>query len=137
MNQENARFGVLDLWLIFRGDDLNPELISRTLGLVPTKTAVRGSPKPHFPRAIAKTGLWKLQLKSKIHSLPKMIEEITRKIQERCSDLRQIDGVEEMFIDIFSSKTDDDGNHISVTTVISNDQLLRLSKLGLAIHFTS
>jgi hypothetical protein len=128
---------VIGVWLIFRGDELQPKLISERLNLNPSKQHVRGLPKQNSPNIISKTGLWKLESKNDSNNLGDHINEILDKLNGIDEDLRSISGVEDAYIDIFISDSDENENRVTTSFFLNAKQIKRIGELGLGIEFTS
>lgn len=88
--------------LYFRGDNLDPELITKCLGVSPTKTLRKGDERTggQSRTYINRVGIWALQAATTSTALSDHIEELILKVPT-LKDARGIYGVDEMFIDVF------------------------------------
>lgn len=88
--------------LYFRGDDLNPELITKHLSVNPTDIRRKGEKRlgNQGRSYINKTGIWSLQATSTSQELSDHIQEITSKIGD-LRNIRSITDIEDAFVDVF------------------------------------
>jgi Domain of unknown function (DUF4279) len=66
--------------LAIYGDDLNPNQVTSMLGIIPTKTWLRGDIKNHRTNAVHEYGCWKICTDESGASLEKHVELLMRKI---------------------------------------------------------
>ena len=127
----------IGVWLVLRGPQLEHTLVSNILNLEPSVKLVRGQPRPEFPAAIAKNGLWSLESSVNSDCVVDHVQDILSKLEKCSCDLSQIAGVADAFLDIFVSESDLNGERLTVSFVIDADQIKRLAELGLAVQYTS
>jgi hypothetical protein len=126
--------------ILLKGDRLNPDYISETLGIKPNQSQKKGEEKksPRIARkAIAKIGLWRGgKTKSKSRTLSDIADEVLQMFKGCREPLDKIDGVDRAYLDVFIIHEKKDKSDTNVEFILSRDQILRVSQLGLAISVT-
>ena len=122
---------------MIRGPDLDPDLISKRLGLEGTKMHMRGLPRPKSPTIISKTGLWSLESKSAANEVAEHVQDILDKLNGVDECVASIDGVEDAYMDIFFSERDEDDNKVGASFFLDPKQVSRISFLGLAVQVST
>jgi hypothetical protein len=126
----------IDVSIYLRGDELQPEHVSQVLGVQPTQFQTKGGPTSHSTKVIAKIGVWALYAQTDSIEISDHIDELLKMIGNPITPLDEIDGVEEAYLDVFISSSDENDARKTVEFVISKDQLKELVRLGLCGHFT-
>lgn len=131
------------LWLyvgiVLKGDNLNPEYITKELGVQPTEAHHKGKERitSTNKKFITKTGVWIYNLGLESSVLSKhmsMLAEIFRK-----SDLSTLDTIDsqESYIDVLLISEVDKSGGMTLEFDIPKDCFDILKQLGLPVHFTS
>ncbi|OGI58313.1 MAG: hypothetical protein A2V58_01190 [Candidatus Muproteobacteria bacterium RBG_19FT_COMBO_61_10] len=124
--------------IYLRGDDLDPAHVSAVLGMAPSKSQFKGQRKvtPTNHAVVAKIGLWALAAETKSSDLPVLIEELALKIGDRGPVLTGIDGVEEVYLDVFVAVDADDDGGGTCEFQLSQENVRALDSFGIPVRFT-
>ncbi len=135
--------------ILLRGDELNPDYVSEVLGIQPDKSQrkgeKRGGTRPNSKTYVTKIGTWWIGVNKKLRAeqhmiseVPQMIEELFKMLEGRQEALPSIRGVDEAYLDILIlvNKQREDKLDLSAEFILRNNQILRMSQLGLGICST-
>lgn len=127
---------LITVGLYFRGDKLDPAVVSTTLGISPTESHWKGEQRVTSAgsKFVTKTGLWKLISGSASKVLSDHLDDLSSKIRPDV-DLGNISGVEDAFVDVFfcASANDDGGGDCDFQ--LRKENLNALQRLGLPVRF--
>jgi hypothetical protein len=124
--------------LYLRGDSLDPELISNTIGIIPTKSKYKGqknitSTNREF---YSKIGMWALIADSVSYNVADHINSLVLQIGKCGNTLRGISGVDDAYVDIFiAARADEDGEG-TCNFELDVEMLASLAKLELPVRFS-
>lgn len=127
--------------LYLRGDDLDPMIVSKRLGIIPSRSQYRGEEKATSTKKkyIAKIGLWALIEESDTSDPSRLsvhINHLTSKVNIGESTIYGIDGVQEAYIDVFIAKNSDEDGEGTCEFELSKENITALQTSGLPIRFT-
>src|SRR3569833_4430395 len=136
--------GLIAATIYLKGDMLDPDLVTKTLGIEPERSWRKGekqtAKRPGAKTYVAKTGLWTTGVEKHplvdedfFHEVPVIIDELLQRFFMRKESLDQIAGVENTFLDILilgNIKEEMGGTEF----ILSKEQIQKISRLGLAIH---
>jgi hypothetical protein len=125
--------------LYLRGDNLDPELISNTIGIIPTKSQYKGKKKVTSTNheCYAKIGVWALIADSVSYNVADHINWLVSQIGKCGNTLRSISGVDEAYVDIFiAARADEDGEG-TCNFEFDAEVLAALAKLELPVRFSA
>ena len=125
---------LISVAIYLRGNELDPAVVSKVLGIEPSRSQKRGGFKHRSTRFIAKIGVWALKISSDSRLVENMIDELLQKIGHPPQPLDKIEGVEDAHLDIFIAWKD--GPNESVEFSLTQDHLAKLNQLGLSTCFT-
>ena len=139
--------GLVDATIYLKGDLLDPDFVTKTLGIEPERSWRKGekrtAKRPGAKTYVAKTGLWTTRAEKHPvvdedipHEVPAIINELLQRFNGRKEPLDQIPGVENAFLDILilgNVKEEMGGTEF----IVSKEQIQKISRLGLAIHTTT
>ena len=139
--------GLVDATIYLKGDLLDPDFVTKTLGIEPERSWRKGekrtAKRPGAKTYVAKTGLWTTGVWKKrvadediFYEMPVVIDELLQRFNRRKEPLDQIPGVENAFLDILilgNVKEEMGGTEF----IVSKEQIQKISRLGLAIHTTT
>lgn len=124
--------------LYLRGDNLDPEVISNTIGIIPTESQYKGqknitSTNREF---YSKIGMWALVADSVSYNVADHINWLVSQIGKCGNTLRSINGVDEAYVDIFiAAKADEDGEG-ACNFELDAEMFAALAKLELPVRFS-
>jgi len=124
--------------IYLRGDSLDPELISKTIGIIPTKSQFKGqknitSTNREF---YSKIGMWALIADSISYNVADHIKWLVLQIGKCGNMLRRLSGVDDAYVDIFiAGRADEDGEG-TCNFELDTEMLAALAKLELPVRFT-
>jgi hypothetical protein len=139
--------GLVDATIYLKSDLLDPNFVTKTLGIEPERSWRKGekrtAKRPGAKTYVAKTrlwttGMWKHPLVDDDipHEVPVIIDELLQRFDGRKEPLDQIAGVENAFLDILilgNVKEEMGGTEF----ILSKGQIQKISRLGLAIYTTT
>jgi hypothetical protein len=130
--------GSCQVSLYLKGEELDPDVVSRILGASPTKSHIKGhvSHTAHGSTIVEKTGLWRLTLRGNIAELPPLIVEIGRIVQASGCVALDLPGVDVAFMDILLIATADDGGGGTIELSLDAGAAQALGRVGLPVEFT-
>jgi hypothetical protein len=139
--------GLIDVTVYLKGDSLDPDCVTRILGVEPERSWRKGErrtgKRPGAKTYVAKTGLWTTGVEKHPLAdedipleLPVLIDELLQRFNKRKESLDQIAGVENAFLDILilGNVREDVGG---AEFILSKEQIQKISRLGLGIHTTT
>lgn len=127
---------ILEVNLYLRGDTLQPEFISRVMGIDPTLSQSKGGAVAGAKRAIAKIGMWSLRAKCTSPVIIEHIDELLKQLSRRKEPFSKINGVDEAYIDIFAAFDDERKPARSIALSFTPTYLKEFTRLGLTIKLT-
>lgn len=133
----NHTINLIDVSLYLRGENLDPDVVSRTTGISPSSSQRKGEVKRASTELeyVTQMGVWELTSESNSLNLCEHISELMGKVRKSPETFLSIEGVEEAFIDIFIS-THDSGEGATYELELSSDNILALSQLNIPVHLT-
>jgi len=84
---------LVSIALYLKGSDLDPTIVSKTLGIEPSRSQKKGGYTHGSTKVIAKIGMWALEISSDSRPVEEMVEELIRKIGDSARPLNEIEGV--------------------------------------------
>jgi hypothetical protein len=135
MSTDNCSIGVT---LYLYGDDLDPELVSKKLGIIPSGTRYKGEKifiKPNH-EYIQKTGVWKLTADSDSNILSDHIDKLTSKVGKPSIAFRNIEGVEVAHVNVFIATYAEEYGGGECNFELSKENVVSLAQLDLPVQFT-
>jgi hypothetical protein len=121
--------------VILRGSDLDPDLVTKLLGIEPSRFQKRGGFKHKSQKFVAKFGLWSVKSSSRTRSFNTMIDDLLNKFRNSPCPLDEIEGVQDAQLDIFVGWAD--GPNESREFNLTKMHTRTLAQLGLAISFSA
>lgn len=128
---------ILDVGLYLRGNELDPAVVTSTLGIEASKTRVKGE-KWHTStnkEVTAKTGLWFLDVKTESPLLRDRLAWLKQKLGSRSGNLLNIPGVQEAEISVFIALATNDRGGGDYEFNLTAEDLTNISKLGVPVTF--
>ena len=124
--------------LYLRGDDLDPELVSRTLGITPSRSQRRGEKQTTSTNKEITTriGLWAILSESKSRALSDHVAELITRVGTKRDRLLGIPGVQEAYVDVFMAADADADGGGTCEFDLSAEQVAFVAGLGTPIKFT-
>jgi Domain of unknown function (DUF4279) len=121
--------------IYLHGDCLVPDVVSKHLGVVPTKSWLKGQERPPKGRAIkTKSGLWELDIEIESSELDDYIKELMGQLRLKAvQNIFEIPGVESAVFDVLYLAEASQSSH---KTQISPDNLRQIAELGLTLLIT-
>jgi len=127
---------LISVAIYLRGHRLNPDHVTQTLNVQPSRSQKKGGFKPGSTRFVAKIGMWTLKVKSNSRSIAELINELFQKIGNLPVRLDEIEGVEDACLDIFVPLSKNGKIDETLEFVLTKSQIVKLSQLGLSACFT-
>lgn len=123
--------------LYVRGDALDPELVTKHLGVEPTKAQKKGQEfiASSGREFAAKNGLWSLVSKSESTSLDRHLAELLSGLGG-CKGIDSIPGVEDAYIDVFVALVSDKDGEAKCALSVDPATLDGLAMLGLPLRIS-
>jgi len=120
--------------IYLRGEDLDPDVITATLGIEPTSATKRGDVRHTSSgrQIVARLGLWKYIVYADAAKFEPTFEEVLSIFSAVKIDLKSLPGVTDAVFDIFGTgyrTASSDAGYFSV----SAEQIQRLSELNLSL----
>lgn len=133
----NADDPQLIVALYVRGDALDPDLVTKYLGVKPTKTQKKGQEfvTSSGREFVAKNGLWSLVIQSKSASLDRHLTALLTGLGS-CKGIDSIPGVEEAYIDVFVALASDKDGEAECALSMEPATLDSLAMLGLPLRIS-
>lgn len=139
---------LITISILLKGDKLNPDYISEVLGMQPClsqrKGEKRGGIRPNSKTYIIKNGAWWFSVDNKsragqamLHEVPQLVAELFQIFDGHQEPLDKIAGVDEAYLDILILTHKEDNLDNTAEFILSKNQILRASQLGLAISVTT
>ena len=123
--------------LYLKGVDLDPQEITRTLGVRPTTSHVRG--EVHRTSSgrefVTKTGVWGLVLDCDPAEVADVLEALLMRLGKQPA-LKESPGVQEAYFDVFIALSSDEDGDGTCAMELTPAQLSALSHYGLPVRFT-
>jgi hypothetical protein len=129
---------LISVALYLRGDNLDPEIVSKKLGIEPSDSQYKGEKKVTSTghEYVTKNGLWALIAESDSINLNDLIGQVTTKVKSDDVMLHSIEGVQEAYLDVFiAGDTDVDGDG-TAKFELNKDNIAEIERLGLPVSFT-
>jgi hypothetical protein len=121
--------------LIFRGDTLDPELLTVRIGVCPNECCRKGDPHPRSTRyPPRRTGLWALESDVSLSSVDSHVNYLLSKVQHLTSqDLKLLNvDVAKLCIRIYTEVHP--LPEPALDWQVSSQQVRELARLGIALH---
>lgn len=126
--------------ILLRGDQLDPDYISTTLGIQPSdsqkKGEKRGGIQPNSKEYLTRIGIWRIWVESELRTMSELVHEILKKFDIYHQPLDRISGVHEAYLDILILQDKENKLESTAEFVLSRDQVSRINQLGLALWVT-
>jgi hypothetical protein len=120
--------------------DLDPDLVSKKLGICPTETQRKGerkiSSRTGIEYAPAKCGMWELMADSDSPILSDHISELASRFGRDHLPFLSIEGVADGEIDVFMAGDTNENGNGKIQFELSEDCVAALKNLSLPIRFT-
>jgi hypothetical protein len=128
----------IDVTLYIRGDDLNPEAASRSLGVRPTRSQRKGERKVTSSGCefVTKTGLWSITSPKSNGSLSENLKELASIIGANSRALKSIPGAQEVYLDVFIGVLFDAERDASCEFELTKADIEWLSDVSIPIRFS-
>ncbi len=122
--------------IYLRGKALDPHAVTAALGVHPSYSQQRG--EPWGPPTLncsepARFGLWSLRVESDWGSVSDGVTRLLAALPADRSVLRDVEGLEDPFLEIFVAGTADDQGRGTVQFDLSTDTLAALASTGLPV----
>jgi hypothetical protein len=120
------------------GDDLDPDIVSASLGVSPTTSRRNGEKRTTSTNqeVVQKTGLWELTAASNSDVLSDQIKDLLSKISACRGSPAKIAGVQEAYVDILICPSLDQNGRANCHFDLAKEVVAALGKLELPIQFT-
>ena len=119
---------------------MDSNLISEILGIQPDdsqkKGERRGGLRPNSKAYVTRIGTWRIHLKTESRTVLELVDEMLQKFDDCQESLNNIKGVDEAYLDVFIIQDRKDKVDNTVEFIMSKEQILRASQLGLALSVT-
>jgi hypothetical protein len=130
---------LLNVSLCLIGEALDPEAISKLLGVTATTSRRKGEKRliPSNKEIVSKVGVWILGFEKDLDTidLPAIVEELVERIGSNKAVLNGIPDVEDAYVDVFiATKSEDSG--ATCEFQLSAQNIAVISELGLPVRFT-
>jgi hypothetical protein len=127
--------------LYLRGDDLDPTLITKKLGINPSRSQYKGEKKTTSTEQeyVAKIGMWAVIEESDTSDtsiLSAHINSLASKVKMGGTIANGLDGVQEAYIDVFIAKDSDEDGEGTCEFELSKEDFTALKHSGLPVRFT-
>lgn len=124
-----------------RGVDLDPDLVTSALNMVPDRTQKKGTPlSPRHPDKLSKFGLWvwKIDLDSTVDVLASSLGRLVQSVTDLGRPINTIEGVEEAWVDVHCiQEIEPDGSGVpDVELCLTNSEVALLRDMGLPLSIT-
>lgn len=122
--------------IYLHGCELQPDAITRRLGVGPTRAQVAGGVRYGSRTARAKLGMWALLAQSTSHCVSDHIDELLGAIDNCSVPLSELPGVDQACLDVFMSTDESNRPREPLELIVSVDHLAVIRKLGLFLRVT-
>lgn len=124
--------------LYIRGQDLDPDLVTKQLGIAPSRFQHKGEVRKTSTNRdyVTKIGLWCLISYLDSQLVNEHIENLALKIGATASLIRGIPEVQQAYFDVFIATESDIDGEGGCEFELSDDTLAMVSKIGLPVRFT-
>jgi hypothetical protein len=124
--------------LYLRGEDLDPDAVTKTLGISPSRFQRKGEKKVTSTNHeyVAKIGMWGLIADSDSYLLGDHITQLASSIAVGGDVLSSLTGVQEAYVDIFVAATADEDGDGTCEFELSKENLVALERMGLPVRLT-
>jgi hypothetical protein len=124
--------------LYLKGHDLDPFVITKTLGLKPSISHARGEAKmtPSGHEFVTKTGVWGLVVDKDLAEVSDVVDSLIATLGQQEDSFTKLPQVQEAYLDIFVAADSDEDGEGTCELELTDVQLKVLSKYGLPIRFT-
>jgi len=123
--------------IYLKGDQLQPDYISKTLGIQPTRSQLNGEVSNGKSRVVYKVGLWALIAQTNSPLVSVHLNELIKKIGKLKTPLNRMPGIEEAWIDIFIPVDEEEINNFKIEFELDNEFLKKILAMGLALRISS
>ncbi|MGO9772716.1 MAG: DUF4279 domain-containing protein [Roseiarcus sp.] len=129
---------LIEVTIYLRGDALEPEAITRALGINPSRAQKKGDVHTTSTnhKVVRKIGLWAVDSKSKSLELSDHLSEVLGKFDTTLISLGALPSVEEAYIDIFYAYSSEDIMNVDIEFCVTKPQIDTISRLGLKLQTT-
>jgi hypothetical protein len=120
-----------------RGVELNPHLVSDTLGIVPSRLQRKGDIKITSTNktVVAKIGLWNLDSGVESKDICEHIDKLATKIGGKADLIRSIEGVSEAYLDVFIAADADPDGGGTIYLNLDSECINNIFTIGLPASF--
>ncbi len=124
--------------LYIKGYDLNPSIVTRLLGIEPTRSSYKGEKKitDHNKEVVSKSGFWVLASNVESYVVSDHLSFIKSSVESGIKDIFSVAGVEEAFVDVFVAAPSNDVGEASFSFILSERDVASLGEIGLTIKVT-
>lgn len=124
--------------LYLRGDDLDPEVVTKKLGIRPSRFQRKGEKKVTSTKHeyLVKIGMWGLIADSESYLLADHVTALASNIVAHGDILNKLPGVQEAYIDIFIAATADQDGEGTCELELNKENLTQLARMGLPVRLT-
>lgn len=124
--------------LYVKGKDLIPDDVTRSLDVFPTRSQVKGEHRttPSGASYTKKNGSWVFEVESNSENLDDHLDILFESINFDKDKLKDVGGVEEVFLDIFITKNVDTDGYASFNFTINPNRIEKLNKWNIPVEFT-
>jgi hypothetical protein len=135
-------YKIVDVGLYLHGENLDPEEISKILGVFPSRVHRKGdkniSPKTGREYVPWKQGLWKLVLNRNHAEVTNVMTELLTALGKVDLTLTSLPGVQNAYFDVFiSGMTNRNLEGRTCEFELEGQQLAALARFGVPIQFTT
>lgn len=124
--------------LYIRGPDLDPDIVTKRLGIVPSRTQRNGETRTTSSNRdyVTKLGLWALISNIKSNLVNENLRDLIKSLPTQSDFISGIPGAQEAYFDVFIASEADDAAEGGCEFEISADVIAGLSKFGLPVRFS-
>ena len=121
-----------------KGDALDPDVLTRMLGVQPTKAHRRGHVRQtsHGTEIVENTGLWSLTLRDHDAEVAPLIAELDRIASAGGCPVVSLPGVQFAFVDVLLIAETQDRGGATLQTTLDPKALSALLRLGVDVELT-
>ena len=127
---------LIQLSIYLCGYELDPDHISKKLGIEPSESQKKGGFKPGSTKFLAKIGIWALKTKGRSRAISDLLDELFKMIGNPPTPLNELDGVEDAHLDMFFGLDDEDGTKETIEFTLTKSEIARINHLGLSLCVT-
>ncbi len=134
----SSKDSIISVGIYFRGNNLNPALITEMIGILPSESQYKGEERTTSTNYTvkAKIGIWAIISNLKSCRLSDHIDHLTLKFAEIGVDLDDLPGVQEKYVDVFFASDADEAGECTCEFQLSRKNVSALGQLGIAVRFT-